>query len=1328
MTEAKKIADDQTSVDEKALSKAIRGCMSRDRFRFSRQLKNIQQRRKQGKPVDRDLARLHTQALASEALVDKRSQLLTPLSFPEALPVSARRDEIRDAIAANQLVIIAGETGSGKTTQLPKICLEMGRGIQGQIGHTQPRRIAARTVAQRIAEEVNTPLGELVGYQVRFQDHSNDNTLVKLMTDGILLAEIQHDRFLNRYDTLIIDEAHERSLNIDFLLGYLKQLLPQRPDLKVIITSATIDVERFSKHFNDAPVIEVSGRTWPVEINYRPLLEDEELASGIANTVEDLLTLPQRGDVLVFLSGEREIRETAKEIRQRDFPHVEVLPLYARLSLAEQTKVFKAHRGTRVVLATNVAETSLTVPGIRYVIDSGYARISRYSYRTKVQRLPIEAVSQASANQRSGRCGRVSEGVCVRLYSEQDFLQRPEFTDPEIVRTNLAAVILQMMRLGIGSVREFPFIEPPDSRLINDGFLLLKELDAVDDQERLTSSGKPLSQFPVDPRMGRMLLAAATEGSLREVLIIVAMLSIQDPRERPADKRQAADEKHRQWLDKESDFISILNLWQHFEEQRQALTRNQFAKYCKKSFVSYLRMSEWRDLHHQLHTSCRDLGLEYKKQPADNSIDNSVDNSVDKDSIHRALLTGLLSHIGFRHENREYLGTRNRKFHVFPGSGLAKKPPKWVMAIELLETTRLFAHHCASFNEEWLPELAAHLVKKSHSEAHYHAARGQVMAYEKQTLYSLSIVERKKVEFGSIDGKQARQVFIQSALVEGLYGNSHSGGRRGSSNKKVAFFAHNTAILNDLHELEDRLRRRDILADESALRQFYDERLPAEIVGLASFERWRKRAEQTQPRLLYVGRELLTQNQPLESEEAQFPKVLHWADHDYPLNYLFAPGSEQDGVSVDLSVEQLNQVPRYRFDWLVPGLLRDKCIALMKALPKQWRKHFVPVPSFVDKVLPTLTPDNRPLHEGLAKQLKRFSGVDVPLECWAPDKLEAFYRMNFRLFDERGKLLESLRDLELLKAKYRDRVQQTIRQSDSNSALAKRGLTRWDFGELPELSVIKKDKHEIRAYPALNDDTDSVSLGVYDTPELARNKTKTALVRLAILENPTTSKYLHKSLLKGSDLQLKAARLPDRKALSEDIIFAAFRAACFAEQPVPRDQLSFTACVEQGKANIVTTANELESVLLKQTPGLKSLYALLKQNEPRFAVVVKDVREQLKALYTTGFVRQTSLHWLQQYPRYVQAALLRIEKRLGDGDKDQAVMAEIDGFLQEWKTLYADAQEYPQEILSELEAFRHMIEEYRVSSFAQQLKTIAPVSGKRLQKQLAKVKAALHNS
>ena len=1301
--------------DHKALQEAIRRCMSRDRFRFSRRVQKIGQRRRQNKPFEGDLQALQKELMASQALLATRRELLKPLDFPEALPVSARRDEIRKTIEAHSVVIIAGETGSGKTTQLPKICLEMGRGVEGLIGHTQPRRIAARTVAQRIAEEVNTPLGELIGYQVRFKDHSNDNTLVKLMTDGILLAEIQRDPYLNRYDTLIIDEAHERSLNIDFLLGYIKQLIPKRPDLKVIITSATIDVARFSEHFNNAPVIEVSGRTWPVDIHYCPPPEDEPLANTIANAVEDLLRLPKRGDILVFLSGEREIREAAKELRQRDILHLDVLPLYARLSLAEQTRVFKSHKGIRVVLATNVAETSLTVPGIRYVIDTGYARISRYSYRTKVQRLPIEAISQASANQRAGRCGRLSEGVCVRLFSEEDFIQRPEFTDPEIVRTNLAAVILQMLRLRIGSVRDFPFVELPDSRLINDGFALLKELDAVDGNERLTAAGRPLSQLQVDPRMGRMLLSAATGGCLKEVLIIVSMLSIQDPRERPADKRQAADEKHRDWLDKDSDFVSILNLWAHFEEQRQALSRNQFAKYCKKSFVSYLRMVEWRDLHHQLHLACRDLDLKSNHEPAA------------YDSVHKAVLSGLLSHIGFRHENREYLGTRNRKFHVFPGSGLSKKPPKWLMTVELLETTRLFAHHCAKIDGEWLPDLAGHLVKKSHSEAHYHAATGQVMAYEKQTLFGLSILERKKVEFGKIDPKIAREVFIQSALVEGLYANSHLRGRGANAGKKAGFFAANKTILSELHELEDRLRRRDILADESALKQFYSERVPLEVVGLSSFERWRKKAEQEQPRLLYVDRERLMQSQPLESEAAQFPKTLSWADQTYQLHYLFEPGNIADGVSVDLAVGHLNQVPRYRFDWLVPGLLREKCIALMKALPKQWRKNFVPVPSFVDKLLPHLKSDNRPLHEAMAVQLKRFSGTDVPLDCWAPNNLEAYYQMNFRLFDEKGTLLESSRDLALLKAKYRDRVQETIRQGDGSGGFEKTGITQWDFGELPTLSVVKKDKHEMRAYPALSDEADSVSLRIYDTPELAQNKTRDALVRLAMLENTSTCKYLRKSLLKGKDLQLKAARLPERNALLEDIIFAAFYSACFEGKDTPRDQPSFQACIDAGKANIVTQATDIERFLLQQVTALQALHGVFGEKEKHFPTVIQTVRKEIALLYATSFIKSTSLHWLRQYARYVKAAHLRIEKRLGDVNKDKLFIAEIDGFLKVWQALRVDEQEYTQALRTEIETFRFMIEEYRVSYFAQQLKTIVPISAKRLQRQADKINGLLHN-
>ncbi|RLA48216.1 MAG: ATP-dependent RNA helicase HrpA, partial [Gammaproteobacteria bacterium] len=936
------------------------------------------------------LEKLQTKIEQSCQLAHMRGLQIPAITYPEELPISGKRDEIRKLLIAHPVIIVAGETGSGKTTQLPKICLEAGRGITGLIAHTQPRRIAARTVASRIADELGVKLGAAVGYQVRFKDHSTDHTLIKLMTDGILLAEIQRDRFLNRYDTIIIDEAHERSLNIDFLLGYLKRILSQRPDLKLIITSATIDVERFSKHFDEAPVIQVSGRTYPVEYRYRPMLEDRDVNEAINAAVEELLGLPQKGDILVFLSGEREIREAALSLRRCQFPHVEILPLYARLNLAEQNRIFQPHRGIRVVLATNVAETSLTVPGIRYVIDTGLVRISRYSYRTKVQQLPIEPISQASANQRAGRCGRLSDGICIRLYSQDDYEQRPLFTTPEILRTNLAAVILQMLRLRIGDVRRFPFLEPPDNRQVNDGFALLKELKAVDKKEGLSATGRKLAHFSVDPRLATMLIAAQRENCVREVLIIVSALSIQDPRERPADKREAADQQHRQWRDKSSDFVSILNLWDHFEEQRQALSRNQFSKYCRKSFVSYMRMLEWRDLHHQLHNDCRQIGINVQR------------NKVDHDNIHRALLTGLLAHVGFRQEAREYDGVRNRKFYLFPGSGLAAKPPKWVMCAELIETSRLYGHHNAGINADWLPALADHLVRKNYSEPHYDSRNGQVMAYEKQTLYGLTIVERRRVRYGTIDPKVCREIFIQAALVEGAYLKSaqsindpnrgpnrgQNGGRSGSRNSGGKrrrekpgggqFARHNADLLTHFHDLEERMRRRDILADEAVLYQFYDQRVPLDVVSLPTFERWRKTAEKASPRLLFINRELLVNKAPTQHEEAQFPKVIHWGDIDYRLSYRFDPGHSEDGVSVEIPLDILHQVPRYRFDWLVPGLLRDKCIALIKSLPKQWRKHFVPVPEFVDRVLPRLKAENRPLYEVLGEQLGYVGGVTVP--------------------------------------------------------------------------------------------------------------------------------------------------------------------------------------------------------------------------------------------------------------------------------------------------------------------------------------------------------------
>ncbi len=1257
------------------------------------------------------------------------------ISYPDALPISGKNQDILALVKAHPVVIIAGETGSGKTTQIPKICLEAGRGVTGLIAHTQPRRIAARTVASRIADELSVKLGGTVGYQVRFKDHSTDQTLVKLMTDGVLLAEIQRDRFLNRYDTIIIDEAHERSLNIDFLLGYLKQLLPKRPDLKVIITSATIDVARFSRHFGDAPILEVSGRTYPVEYRYRPLYEDVDINEAVNAAVEELIGVPNKGDILIFFSGEREIRQAAQSLRRCQFPHLEILPLYARLNLAEQNRIFQPHRGLRVVLATNVAETSLTVPGIRYVIDTGLARVSRYSYRTKVQQLPIEPISQASANQRAGRCGRLSDGICIRLYSQEDLEQRPAFTTPEILRTNLAAVILQMLRLRIGDVRRFPFLEPPDNRLINDGFALLKELKAVDSQNRLTSDGRKLAQFSVDPRLAKMILAAEREGCIREVLIIVSALSIQDVRERPSDKREAADQQHRQWRDKQSDFVSILNLWRHFEEQRQILSRNQFSKYCRKSFISYTRMVEWRDLHHQLHMDCRHNGFDLKNP--------GVITGDKHDPVHRALLAGLLAHVGFRHEAREFEGVRNRKFHIFPGSGLAAKPPKWVMSAELIETTRLYAHYNASINIDWLPDLASHLVKKSHSEPHYDIRNGQVMAYEKQTLYGLTIAERRKVDFGTIEPNACREIFIQAALVEGGYlkslnkqkgprkprakADSESDPKQNTSRKnpRIGEFAkHNTDLLAHFYELEERMRRRDIVADEAVLYQFYDQRIPANVISLSTFERWRKTAEREQPKLLFIDRELLLNNAPGRHEQAQFPKTTSWADITYQLSYRFDPGHDDDGVSVVIPLAILHQVPKYLFDWLVPGLLRDKCIALIRKLPKQWRKHFVPVPEYVDRVLPRLTAENRALHEVLGEQLAFITGVAIPAECWQPETLDAFYRINFRLLDEQGQVLDNSRNLEALRISYKQRVQASITQNAAPE-FERTGLTRWDVDELPEVHHIKKNKHTIRVYPAFREDEKAVSVTLCDRPEFAIYLMEKGVTRLAMLEQGQTVKYLHKELFKKQDLLLKSAQLPDRKTLAEDVICTAFYSTCFAGRLMPRTKKAFVDQLNGGKQEVVKTAQDIESVIMAMTDDLSLLHREIREQLTHFPALARQMKVHLGKLLSTDLCWQAGTYWLRQYLRYIKAGRQRIDRHLSQTPREIEFANEIAGFTEALRQLTDRQAEFTPEIREQIRSFRFMIEEYRVSHYAQHLKTVVPVSGKRLSKQLELIDSAL---
>ncbi len=1298
---------------------SLQQVMGADRHRLQRRLGDIEQLAKAGKPFDNALEKWQASFAESAARVEaRRAQVPAQIEFP-ALPVCERREEIAEAIAQHQVVVLAGETGSGKTTQIPKICLTIGRGVFGQIGHTQPRRIAANTVANRIAEELHSPLGEKVGYQVRFTDQSTENTLIKVMTDGILLAEIQHDPFLNRYDTLIIDEAHERSLNIDFLLGYLKQLLPKRPDLKLIITSATIDLERFSQHFNNAPIIEVSGRTYPVETWYRPMYEregdeegdnDPDQYQAIVDAVEEIETHEKTakamrgGDILVFLSGEREIREAAEALRKAQFNHLEVIPFYARLSLAEQQKVFAPHTGRRIVLATNVAETSITVPGIRYVIDPGFARISRYSYRTKVQRLPIEPVSQASANQRKGRCGRVAEGICIRLYSEEDFNSRPPFTDAEILRTNLAAVILQMLQLRMGDIHKFPFIDPPDHRMISDGFKLLEELHAVNRKNQLTPLGKQLSALPLDPRLARMLLAAQAQHSVRELLIIVSALSVQDPRERPVEKQQHADQMHRRFWNEQSDFLSLVSLWDYFETQRQELSQNQLRKLCKKEFLNYLRLREWRDVHHQLCVAIKPLGIHINSEPAN------------YEAIHQSLLTGLLGNLGFNHEEREYMGARNRKFMIFPGSSMAKKTPKWLMAAELIETSKLFAHTVAKIEPEWVIKAAEHLIKRQHFEPHYDSRSGQVMAYEKISLYGLTIIEKKAVIFAHIDPVQAREIFIRAALVEGQYAQHPK--RRHQPNKDKDFFAHQLNLLEQLEELESKARRRDILVDEQVIFDFYNERIPPEVVNWAGFEAWRKKAEQDNPKLLFITRETLMRHGAGDVTAAQFPNELEWRGMVFPLSYHFEPNHPFDGVSIHVPVSLLHQVPEQRLEWLVPGMLRDKCIGLVKSLPKSLRKHFVPVPDMVDRALAAMSPDNKPLTDQLGLQLKRITGVDIPKEAWAETSVDAFYCFNIHVVDDKGKIIASDRDLPGLRDKYRERVQANI-QSAATS-IERSDITSWDFVELPSAIQLPRGGISIRAYPALVDKQSSVALQVLDNPLQALDISQRGLARLLFLNSSTKVKYLQKELLKTQQVALTLAGIGNRDQVVDDLIMAAIKQLGLPEQTqLPRTQVAFEAALAQVNEGLIPQAQELEKTLQASLALLVDVKKQLKQQKNMLALAfsISDINQQLGQLFQPGLVYATPPQWFSQYPKYLRALQQRLEKAQLNVQKDKLNMLAIEPHWQRLAEYLAKEGSYRLAQNAALMDYRWWIEEYRISLFAQTLKTQVPVSDKRLDKQ-----------
>ncbi len=1285
--------------------------LSQDYFKLKRLWSDIQSRRNGGKPFDKVLAKLEALTNQSQAALEHKINHKPEINFPENLPISERREEIAKAISEHQVVVLAGETGSGKTTQLPKICLELGRGVRGVIGHTQPRRLAASTVAARIADELNVELGEGVGYQVRFNDISNEHTYIKLMTDGILLAEIQNDRYLNRYDTIIIDEAHERSLNIDFLLGYLKSILPKRPDLKVIITSATIDLERFSKHFHDAPVIEVSGRTYPVDVLYRPMHEDmDDQYQGIVSTVDELLQQERAagasargGDFLVFLSGEREIRETALALRKADFPHLEILPLYARLSLAEQNKIFNKTRGRRIVLSTNVAETSVTVPGIRYVIDPGFARISRYSYRTKIQRLPIEAISQASANQRKGRCGRVSEGICVRLYDEADFDGRSEFTDAEILRTNLASVILQMLQLRLGDINDFPFIDPPDHRLISDGYNLLRELKAVDANNRVTDLGRKIARLPVDPRLGAIIYAAEKNNSLKEILIIASALAVQDPRERPADKQKASDEKHRRFWQEDSDFLAYLALWNYVEEQRQELSQNQLRKRLQKEFISYLRMREWRDIHHQLRVSCKQLGFK----------ENTEEASFQ--SVHESLLVGLLDYIGQKSDSNDYLGTRNRKFNIFPGSSQFKKRPQWLVAGELLETARLYAHNIGKIEPEWALKAAKHLIKKHHFEPHYDSKRGQVMAFERITLFGLTLVEKQRVNYAEINPKEAREVFIRSALVEGRYVDGNRN-RKKNPEKSGEFYRHNTQLIRDVIDLEAKSRRKDILVDDEVLYQFYDERVGEEAVNLTSFETWRKKSEQKNPKLLFLTQEQLMLHEAANITEAQFPNHIHWSGMEFKLSYHFQPGSVDDGVSVHVPVAMLHQIPEFVVEWVVPGLLKEKCVALVKALPKQWRKNFVPVPSFVDRALLNMIPANKPVTEELAKQLFRLTQVEIPKDAWGEIQLDNYYRMNIKVVDDRDKLIEQSRELTALREKYRENIQQTIQTAGQD--VEQKGLTTWDFGDLAKSKKLKRKGASIEAFPALVDDGDSVSLKMHDNPHEANLLSLRGCVRLVMLKEAPTVKYLRKELLKGKDIGLTMTSLAGREAAAEDIISATIRQVIFKDGLV-RTQEEFESVLESSRVDIVPRAMAIESILYQLLANIVGIRKALKSNKNALAYTwaASDVNQQLNTLIYPDFLFDTPFEQFSQYPRYIKAIDMRLEKAPLDVQRDRRFLNEVNEHWQRYQELLENKGKVWCAANDLLQQYRWQIEELRVSLFAQTLKTSQPVSSKRLERQ-----------
>ena len=1304
---------------------------------------------------------------------------LPPITYPEDLPVSGRRAEIAKALMENQVIIVSGETGSGKTTQLPKICLELGRGQKGMIGHTQPRRIAASSTAKRIAQELGTPLGETVGFKVRFTDTLSRGASVKLMTDGILLAETQTDPLLKNYDTIIIDEAHERSLNIDFLLGYLKQLLPRRPDLKIIITAATIDAERFSRHFGTpekpAPVIEVSGRLYQVEVRYRPVEREQVAMPGAANPdkpgqrtanvrvaarekrdlmdavvdgVEELCRIGS-GDVLVFLPGEREIRDCAEALRKHHPPHVEILPLFARLSAEEQERVFKTSNARRIVLATNVAETSLTVPGIRYVVDAGLARVKRYSYRNKVEQLQVEPIAQSAANQRAGRCGRVADGVCIRLYEEQDYLLRPKFTEPEILRSSLAAVILRMKSLHLTDVETFPFIEPPLARAIADGYQLLQELGAVDEVNKLTPLGNKLAKLPLDPRVGRMILAALDNACLTEVLIVASALSVQDPRDRPMEHQQAADEAHKKFADEKSEFLSYLKIWRWFESAiEHKKTNRQLQDNCRANFLSQMRLREWRDVHSQLLTIVKEQGWRLNEAPAT------------YDNLHMALLTGLLGNIGFKGEDEPgagYLGARGIKFHIWPGSSLLKKPGKWIMAAELVDTTRLYARCVAQIQPEWLEKVGEHLLKKSWGEPRWEKRSAQVTASERATLYGLVVYSQRRINYGNFNLPEAREIFIRDALVGGDF------------DTRAPFFAHNHKLIKDIENLEHKSRRLDVLVDDELIAAFYDKLLPADVCNGAGFEKWHKEATRDNPKLLYLNREELMRHEAAGVTTDLFPKTMSVTGLEMGLTYHFEPGSVRDGVTLSVPLYALNQLPRERCEWLVPGMLKEKVHLLLKSLPQKLRRHCVPLPDyaakFCERVHEAGVFGRGDLIDAIIADIRTQITINVLTTDFKPETLPAHHFMNFKVIDEHGRQLDMGRNLATLQAEFGGQARQSFQKlaevsgvsgtgtpgakvagaqvasrlqaqaQGSNAAPGKggaaakgaaaaaapaspnatvsqhMGLTGWTFGELPELLEIVQGKLTLIGFPALVDKGTHCDLEVFDDPTVAARTHKVGLRRLFALQMKEQIKYVEKSIPGLQQMGMQFMALGSQEELREQIINKALDIACL-QDPLPLDAASFTKRQAEGKSRLVLLVNEIARLLAQVLTEFHGLPKRL-QNIP--AAAATDIQSQLQGLVHKRFLTENEYTQLAHFPRYLKAINVRLEKLRADPARDTKLMAEWQSaaapYLRQAKDRQAGKNTDPK-----LVDFRWMLEELRVSLFAQELRTPMPVSAKRLQK------------